>query len=199
MLLAFYNSNIRTQAEIFLSSSNVGDSVTFPQDGSFIDFPRAEASNLFQSLSKPWVSPSTQIIGDKSQYNDILTGMDALIASTMTESDLFDNFDAFAAIGRGRVLNPRFQFVVTKEDDGILTHHYVYHVTAVNFRCTIADLYDFNFEDGQLPKWAATLQLGYGRGMSVGDRSSRGKIFRHQILIDSVYANAFDYHPAISP
>lgn len=104
----------------------------------------------------------------------------------MTGGPQIDELDAFLAIGRGRLLDPVYTFTVRK------TTHWLgdptYDLVSIGFSCTIADLYDFNYEDGDLSRHAAVLQIGY---KSSHDDRRHGKIFRHQIQIDTTYHNPF--------
>jgi hypothetical protein len=93
-----------------------------------------------------------------------------------------DEFDAFAAIGRGRILNPRYQITVKKTQTGT-------KVSNLRFRCVVEDLYHFNYEDTELPKNAAAVQIGYGRGVPQQSARNYGKIYRSQIQIDEDFAN----------
>ena len=71
-----------------------------------------------------------------------------------------------------------------------------FDVTEIRFACTITDLYDFNYEDGNLPACAAAAQIGYGAGTIPG-RAAHGKIFSHEIEIEATYGNPFELHTAI--
>jgi len=63
-----------------------------------------------------------------------------------------------------------------------------YDLIQIGFSCRIQDLYDFNFEDGKLSRSAAALQIGFGNG---NNSRSHGRIFRHEIRINTTYQNPF--------
>lgn len=159
--------------------------------------PCTAATNLFASLSPQtspsWVHPSTMVVGSSSGYG----GWDALFSEFVLGNEAFSDFDAFGSIGRGRVIQPRYQFVVTKSRTFFGTPRY--EVSAVRFMCAIEDLYDFNYEDGDLPAHAAAVQIGYGNGGS--SRNVHGKIYRHRIEISTTYSMPFDYEciPGVPP
>ena len=164
-LKGFYNANVKAAGEQALQNSAIGATVTFPQDGGWYDFPRAEAPNLFKSqsptTSATWVAPSTQLVGKDDNYS----GFGALFTDIIAGTQEFKDFDAFGAIGRGRVLQPRYRFTVKKEQTGIWPFQSTaYKVSEVLFECAIEDLYDFNYEDGALPSHAAAMQIGWGKG-----------------------------------
>ena len=183
-LQAFYNTNVRPLAEAELENAAVGTTATF----GWYDMPHTDVPDLFKSDSPEWVPHHTIVIGEDDNYG----GFSALLNQVIAGTDAFDNFDAFGAIGRGRVINPSYQFAVTKEKRFPWSNPRLV-VTAVNFLCTLEDLYDFNYGDGELPSHAAALQIGYGKGTSGADRSSRGKIYRHRIMIEHSYHRPFPY------
>ena len=187
-LKAFYDAQVKTSAEQTLQNSSVGTTLTFPLEGGWYEFPRAESPNLLKSTSPGnWVTPSTQIVGADDGYS----GFGALLADIVAGTDQFKDFDAFGTVGRGRVRNPRYQITVKKEDTGIIFTNIEYKVSAVRFTCDVEDLYDFNYEDGELPSHAAAMQLGWGKGAN-GPARDQGKIFRHQIRLDKTYVYPFD-------
>ena len=61
-----------------------------------------------------------------------------------------------------------------------------YEVVRVQFACSIEDLYDFNYEDGELPANAAALQIGYRES-----GRNTGKIYTHHIDISTTYYSPF--------
>ncbi len=194
-LKTFYNAQVKAAAEQALQNSPVGTALTFPLDGGWYEFPRAESPNLFKSISPGnWVTPSTQIVGMDDGYS----GFGALFTDIFAGTDQFKDFDAFGTIGRGRVRNPRYRFTVKKEDTGIIFTNIEYKVSAVQFTCDVEDLYDFNYEDGTLPSHAAAMQLGWGKGAN-GPARDQGKIYRHQIHLDKTYAYPFDQAVLVIP
>jgi hypothetical protein len=190
----FYNSQVKADAEAALASEPLGTSVTYPVGGGWYEFPREENQSLFASLSPEenanWVTPSTQIIGNDDNYS----GYSALFASLTGSQGAFADFDAFGAIGRGRVINPRYQITIKKQQVGIWpVQSTVYTVAEVRFACSIQDLYDFNYEDSKLPSHAAAMQLGFAKGANGNSRDDHGLIYRHQINIDYIYTEPFDH------
>ena len=138
-LLDFYNAAIRSTAEDILSSATNGASLTFPLGGGWYEMPCSNAPSLFTSESSAWVTPSTQCVGVDDHHG----GYSALYEQYTSGTTAFYDYDAFGTVGRGRIINPRYQFTVTKKE-------YVwplpteYKVTSINFACDIQDLYDFN-------------------------------------------------------
>ncbi|MGI6496009.1 MAG: hypothetical protein ACOX5G_07965 [Kiritimatiellia bacterium] len=192
-LHAFYNACVKDAAEAVLANATNNATVVFPQDGGWYDMPCEGATNLFASLSPQtsvnWVVPSTQRVGNSDDYG----GWYALAAEFLTGRPAFDDFDAFATVGRGRVVNPRYRFTIQKQHSWLSGTQYV--VTSVDFECNIQDLYDFNYEDGAKSAAAAALQLGFGRGTGASaNRKSRGRIFRHTIHIRKTYNAPFTYN-----
>ena len=97
-------------------------------------------------------------------------------------NDSYGEYQAQTSIGRGRVVNPRYRFHVQKDGNE-------HPVVAVDFKCDIEDLYDFNYEDGVLASHAAAHQIGYGKGSNA--RSS-GIIYRVKVIIDHTYEDPFE-------
>lgn len=191
-LKAFYDAHVKTGAEAALQNSAIGATLTFPQNGGWYDFPRAENPSLFKSTSPEtsagWVTPSTLVIGK----NDGYSGFGALFTDIVAGTEEFKDFDAFGVVGRGRVIGPQYRITVKKEQTGIWPFQsVVYNVSEVRFLGEIQDLYDFNYEDGELPSHAAAMQIGYGKG-SGGTARDRGLIYRHRIQIDHIYSYPFD-------
>ena len=125
-----------------------------------------------------------------TKQNEEITISDDIVVD---EGGAFDDFDAFGTIGRGRVINPRYQFRVKKTRGFMGLGDVTYEVVAVKFACTITDLYDFNYEDGNIPARAATMQIGYGAG-ACDERTKHGRIFAHSIEVQIDYLDPFEYH-----
>jgi hypothetical protein len=192
-LKTFYEAQVETAAEQALQNSPVGMTLTFPLDGGWYEFPRTESPNLFKSISPGnWVTPSTQLMGSDDGYGG---WKGALFSEIVTGGDEFKEYDAFATLGRGRVLNPRYRITVKKEDNGIIFPTIEYKVSEVLFECAVEDLYDFNYEDGTLPSHAAAMQIGWGKDGN-GAARDQGKIYRHHINIRHSYPYPF-YQTAI--
>lgn len=189
MLETFYNQNVKTAAEQALQNSSVGATVTFPQGGGWYACGTAGAHipNLFRSISPgTWVPPATLIVGSKGEYSG--SPLSVLLNTIVVGGD----YDAFVAVGRGRVISPQYQITIKKEAAN------VYKVSEVLFQCAIEDLYDFNYEDGDLPAAASALQLGFGKGTN-GTTRNNGAIFRHHIDIRQTYPYPFDHAFIPSP
>lgn len=180
-LLQYYDANVRAAAESLLAVASDGDQVVLPSETDWYD-----GSGIFSSLSPNWVPGLTLAIGGVDGYAN---GYDIPICDAIGNTDGTSEFDAFGAIGRGRILNPRYRFTVRKEVNmfGLST---TYKVVNVRFTCTLTDLYDFNYEDGGRACEAASLQIGYGCGAEAGYRA-HGKIYMHEIRIDANYENPF--------
>ena len=190
-LLDFYNAELRQTAEELLANANNGESLTLPATNGWYELPLVSAPNLFKSLSPTntptWVTPSTQVIGQDDGHG----GYGALFTSLITNGSNFDEYDAFGTVGRGRIINPRFRFTISKVEH-IWPIPDEIKVTAIHFSCIIEDLYDFNYEDGDLPKHAAALQIGRFKDCPPSRR--KGSVFRHKIHINTVYLSPFDYY-----
>lgn len=94
----------------------------------------------------------------------------------------------------GRLVDPRYQFTVRR--NGHIMSSDTFDVTEIRFACTITDLYDFNYEDGNLPACAAAAQIGYGAG-TVSERAAHGKIFSHEIEIEAIFSDPFEFYTTI--
>jgi PKD repeat protein len=188
LLKQFYEQYVKTEAEPLLKGTDK-DIVTLPQGGGFYHFPNEQAPDLFKSLSPAWVKPSTVAVGKDDGYS----GFGALFGDLVGGGNAFDDFDAFGVVGRGRVLDPRYQFTVTKEESGIWPlNTEVYLVSSIHFECELEDLYDFNYESGVLASHAAALQIGFGKGIN-GNQHNYGQIYRHKIIIKHDYDYPFEH------
>jgi len=181
---AFYDEHVKSIAEGLLSSAEDGTEITLPSATSWYD-----CSCLFESASSNWVSGITLTIGEDPGYGG---GYVTPITDAIGNINKWDEFDAFGAIGRGRILNPRCRFKIRKNINllGLLTS---YDVTSLDLACTLTDLYDFNNEDGGRASGAASLQIGHGNG-AISGYSGHGKIFIHEILIEKSYDDPFRYY-----
>ena len=190
-LLDFYNAELRQTAEGLLANASPGESLTLPATNDWYELPLASAPNLFKSLSPTntptWVTPSTQVIGQDDGHG----GYGALFTSLITNGSNFEEYDAFGTVGRGRIINPRFRFTISKVGH-IWPIPDEIKVTAIHFSCIIEDLYDFNYEDSDLTKHAAALQIGRFKDCPPSRR--KGSVFRHKIHINTVYLSPFDYY-----
>lgn len=188
-LLQFYNNHVRDDAERLLLNSDDGAEITLPLNNGWYDTNELIRAGVFTSLSSSWVPGLTLNIGSSSNYG----GYDALLVQVVTSNPAFDDFDAFGTIGRGRVLNPRYRFTIRKVVPWIGKTRF--EVVNVQFGCAVEDLYDFNYEDGELPANAAALQIGY---REQGQRA-KGKIYVHHIDILSSYDSPFSLNNFLIP
>ena len=179
-LHGFYNNYVRAVAEEELRDADDGDEITLPHNDGWYGQTELTNANVFASSSPDWVDGLTLDVGKSSGYG----GYDSLFVQLTTANPAFDDFDAFGTIGRGRVLNPRYRFVVRKVVPWFGRTRY--EVVRVQFQCSIEDLYDFNYEDGDLPANAAALQIGYR-----GNGRNTGKIYTHHIDISTTYQSPF--------
>jgi hypothetical protein len=190
------SSQVKSLADAALTGQPEGTSVTLPSDG-WYEFPNTTVPNLFKTLSPGnWVPLTTQIIGTRLPYDSaVLSWLTGLL--NVSSPDLNNEYDGYLAVGRARVLQPRYKFTITKERESLLSSKLVNRVSQVQFACAVTDLYDFNFEDGSLPALAATVQLGYSNGTIGGGRNLHGRIYRYQIEIGHTYTYPFDYTTTI--
>ena len=197
-LRTFYESEAQAIAETLLANEPIGAEIVMPRDNpadneDWYCFPRA-GSPLFVSESPSWVPGSTLCVGIGDAYGG---KWGAFLGQYLGGSDSFDEYDAAGTIGRGRILNPRYQFTVKKVQRGVWPFQEIkYEVVSAHFECVLEDLYDFSYEDSELASHAAALQIGYGRG--TGGREN-GMIWRNRIIIQRSYLNPFEYSSFIPP
>jgi hypothetical protein len=171
----YYEANLRAEAEAELANSASGSLVHFGP----IPFPN-DHSTLFASISPSWVPPLTVIVGDPGSYSGTWWSN---YLNFMVDPD---GFDAAGAIGKGRVVNPQYEFDVRKEGEGSSA---IYRVENIRFECAVEDLYDFNYDDVEAAQNAAGVQIGYGNG---NNGHSRGVIYRDRIDILHNYSYPFE-------
>ena len=137
------------------------------------------------SASATWVPGITLDFGISSSFSGYGAGATELALA----NGALREFDAHGTIGRGRVIDPKYRFVVRKIilPDGRAQ----LVVTKVDFACAVEDLYDFNYEDGSPSPHAAALQIGYRNG----NGRNCGRIYRHHIEISTSYSHPFSYLP----
>lgn len=104
----------------------------------------------------------------------------------MSGGSQLNDLDAYLAIGRGRLKDPQYRFFVQKNEHWFRPT--TYDLVRIGFSCQVSDLYDFNYEDGDLSCEAAILQIGYGKGLN---GRIHGKIFSHEVNIRTEYYNPF--------
>jgi hypothetical protein len=138
--------------------------------------------DLFPTVSPSWVPKATVIVGDPgSQYG----GWGALLRQYLGTDD-FDEFDAAGALGRARLINPKYIFTVIKRPGN------TYAVKSILFECTVQDLYDFSYEDVDAASCAAAVQISYGKG---NNGRNEGIIYRDTINIRYTYMYPFEQPP----
>jgi hypothetical protein len=97
--------------------------------------------------------------------------------------------DVNGTVGRGRVTSHQARYRITKKLEILPPFAEYLKVEQVRSIGEILDLYDFNYESaGMIPaaQWAATLQIGYGKG-TYGSSRDRGKIFFSRFAFDITY------------
>lgn len=198
---AFYDAQVAGLAQTLLQDQPVDSTVTLPLD-EFYRFPRTDSA-LFvsESAASPWVPKTTLTIGDAGAggYAGVdLAGLDKIFEQYLLGvQGAFDDFDAQGAIGRGRVMDPRYRFTVKKVATGAWPFNGVaYEVVSVEFRCKVEDLYDFNYESPGAAAAAAGMQIGHGNG---NNGRTKGKIYRNSIEIWHTYAEPFTVGTSLLP
>ena len=193
LLEQFYDNQVRGEVEALLQDEPIGATMTMPPDGGFYHFPN-QYCNLFRSDSPAWVPSNTVLVGTANAYGGL---WGAFLLQYLGGTDSFDEIDAAGTIGRGRLIDPKYQFTVQKVQHGMLMFGEIaYEVIAVKFICTIEDLYDFNYEDSELASHAAAHQIGFGNG---NNGRSHGMIYRHRIHIQQEYAHPFEQQTVVYP
>ena len=184
----FYDSVVKPEAEIEMRLQDV-DEVTMPNREGWYEQSALIAYHVFESkspsASATWVPGITLDFGISSSFSGYGAGATELALA----NGALREFDAHGTIGRGRVIDPKYRFVVRKIilPDGRAQ----LVVTKVDFACAVEDLYDFNYEDGSPSPHAAALQIGYRNG----NGRNCGRIYRHHIEISTSYSHPFSYLP----
>ena len=184
----FYDSVVKPEAEIEMRLQDV-DEVTMPNREGWYEQSALIAYHVFESkspsASATWVPGITLDFGISSSFS----GYGAVATELALANGALREFDAHGTIGRGRVIDPKYRFVVRKiiSPDG----RPQLVVTKVDFACAVEDLYDFNYEDGSPSPHAAALQIGYRNG----NGRNCGRIYRHHIEISTSYSHPFSYLP----
>ena len=153
----------------------------------------------FQSESPEWVPGSTIIVGQGAPGRGKWA---AFINEYIGGGDQFQEFNANGTIGRGRVTNLGYSFTIRKEinEGWLFADSTNYVVVSARVKCRIDDLYDFNYEDGEIAAHAAAMQIRYGNGSMVSSFNNNrqtpvleGHIFLDRIEIDHEYQYPFFY------
>ncbi len=188
-LKAFYNTYVKSIAEMNLQNATEGSEVTMPLGGTWYEHEILVERGVFSSLSDAWVPGITVDVGNSYSYG----AFNAIAFDLLLNNHSVDEYDAFSTIGRGRLINPRYRFTVRKNSANS------YEVESVQFQCSIEDLYDFNYEDGGRAVHAAGVQIGNGNGFIPPVRSINGRIFVDHIDISTTYERPFTFAPLMLP
>lgn len=190
-LKKYYDRHLKGAAEVALEDKPIGSAIILPQNSDFVYFPN-QHSDLFASESPSWLPATTIRVGDPDAYGGKAF---VLIQQFLGDADRIDQYDAAGAIGRARLISPRYQFTVKKIERGIWPFNYIeYRVDTVRCRCALEDLYDFNYLDSELASHAASHQIAYGKGSRSYDE---GKIYRNRIEIDYEYKEPFHHQNGV--
>lgn len=181
----YYETHIRSEAEALLHNMPDGTERDFPTNG-YCEAAELLQNGIFVNLSSNWVPGITVSVGESDGYGGWMAALSEYLGGT----DAFQEYDAFGTIGKGRLLNPRYRFRVKKNEH--LLGPPTYDVVSIAFSGELRDLYDFNYEDGDLPACAAALQIGFGAG-NIPTCNTHGKIFSHVIEMQKTYSDPFNY------
>ena len=190
-LKSFYINHVAPAARTFLVNSNNLATVTLPISGDGYSFPNPN-STLFTSMSPSWVPGATFLAGDGGSSK--AGALAALFEEFFVNDDAFAEFEATGTIGRGRLYAPTYQFVIQRIDNPSAPDGFQCKTLAVHFSCRIEDLYDFNYEDGDLASHAAAIQIQRGNGAG----GEHGIIFKDVFFIDYTYQNPFEMESGAS-
>ena len=183
-LLNYFTTVIKPIAESRLASAMDGDTAVFSSATGWDDLPLV--TNIFTSLSPPSIEGATVTVGAIGTYGGIMAAVQAGALTAVTGGAQLDNLDAFFSIGKGRIIDPSYEIVAVKRIPAIGDPSV--ELKEIAFSCIICDLYDFNYEDSDLSSVAATLQIGFDHALR-----THGKIYRHEVQIETVYRNPFLY------
>ena len=196
-------NSIEALAIQYLQNEAVGALVTIPKNA-YYELNDFEINTFFPMTnpSPAWVPQHTVNVG-----KELTGGFVESLAQLLLLSSSFDinEYDAFYAIGRARIVNPRYRFTVKKQDEG-------YNLENIDFVCDIEDLYDFNYQNsfntpaqgtqdesysfGCFSSHAAALQIEFGNKSSStrhNDQNPNDVIYRHKIIINTTYDHPFDH------
>lgn len=183
-ILSYFESELKSLAEQRLRDAGDGDTCVFSLGEGWDSW--GMVTNLFSSMSPSNIVGITQTVGSTGNYGGIGAVLEAGSLDLILVGQNLADLDAFFSLGRARILDPSYEITAVKRVP--LFGSARIELLEVAFSCTVADLYDFNYEDGDLSRSAAVVQLGYGNGRS---SRRRGKIYRHEIRIDTVYRNPY--------
>ena len=183
-ILSYFESELKSLAEQRLRDAGDGDTCVFSLGEGWDSW--GMVTNLFSSMSPSNIVGITQTVGSTGDYGGIGAVLEAGSLDLILGGQNLADLDAFFSLGRARILDPSYEITAVKRVP--LFGSARVELLEVAFSCTVADLYDFNYEDGDLSRSAAVVQLGYGNGRS---SRRRGKIYRHEIRIDTVYRNPY--------
>ena len=184
-LMRFYSERVYSDAVERLTDAPDGTVVEMSSENCLWTDKELEAI-VFGPRSLVVTDATTLNIGRKGLYSGKEAVAFAFGSSALTGGSQLNDLDAFFAVGRGRLKDPRYRFFVQKNEHWFRPT--TYDLIRIGFSCQVSDLYDFNYEDGDLSREAAILQIGYGKG---ANGRCHGKIYSHEVKIRTEYYNPF--------
>ena len=179
ILLSYYRETVESQAIRYIEDNGV-DEVTIWVIGA----EALQRIGIFADCKMTSTNELTVSIGEPGEFKGAMAVYTAFSQSIVLERGKLADLDAYYAVGRGRVTDPRYGFKVVKKEHWLEAP--TYELDQIEFACELSDLYDFNYEDKDMSQCAATIQIGFGNG-SYGRR--HGRVFRHKIQINTTYRN----------
>ncbi len=187
-LWGYYETNLQHLAQAALINKNDGETWCYPSDNEWLT--SEEIGVLISESPTSWVERATITLGDKGCYGGLMSAISSLVSSAVTGGPELLEYDTYNAIGRGRVKDAKYRYIVTKRTHLLSSPTYA---VSIAFNCRIQDLYDFNYEDGSPAKDAAALQIGVvGAANHDQTRRNCGRIYCHEIQIEKVYTSPYD-------
>ena len=184
-LMRFYSERVYSAAVERLTDAPDGTVVEMSSENCLWTDNELEAI-VFGPRSLVVTDSTTQNFGEKGLYSGKEAVAFAFGSSALSGGSQLNDLDAFFAVGRGRLKDPQYRFFVQKNEHWFRPT--TYDLVRIGFSCQVSDLYDFNYEDGDLSCEAAILQIGYGKGLN---GRIHGKIFSHEVKIRTEYYNPF--------
>lgn len=184
-LMRFYSERVYSDAVERLTDAPDGTVVEMSSENCPWTDKELEAI-VFGPRSLVVTDSTTQNFGEKGLYSGKEAVAFAFGSSALSGGSQLNDLDAYFAIGRGRLKDPQYRFFVQKNEHWFRPT--TYDLVRIGFSCQVSDLYDFNYEDGDLSCEAAILQIGYGKGLN---GRIHGKIFSHEVNIRTEYYNPF--------
>ena len=179
ILLSYYRETVKSQAIQYIED-NGADEVTIWVIGA----EALQRIGIFADCKMTSTNELTVSIGEPGEFKGAMAVYTTFSQSIVLERGKLADLDAYYAVGRGRVTDPRYGFKVVKKEHWLEAP--TYELDQIEFSCELSDLYDFNYEDKDMSQCAATIQIGFGNG-SYSRR--HGRVFRHKIQINTTYRN----------